>query len=96
MFLEILQNPQENTCARGSFLAYNFIKKDALAQVFFCEFCKISESTFFTEHLWATASEFPNLIGFFSLEHDIFIIKKLFYSITVKYTSSELLSFLHR
>ena len=23
-----------------------------------CEFCEISESTFFTEHLWATASEY--------------------------------------
>ena len=28
-----------------------------LAQVFFCEFCEISKNTFFTEHLWATASE---------------------------------------
>ena len=27
-----------------------------MAQVFSCEFCKISKSTFFTEHLWATAS----------------------------------------
>ena len=25
----------------------NFIKKEALAQVFFCEFCEISENTFF-------------------------------------------------
>ena len=25
--------------------------------MFFCEFCKISKNTFFTEHLWATASE---------------------------------------
>ena len=33
------------------------IKKEALAQMFFCEFCKISKNTFFTEHLWATASE---------------------------------------
>ena len=33
------------------------IKKDTLAQVFFCEFCKISKNTFFTEHLWAAASE---------------------------------------
>ena len=28
-----------------------------LAQVFSCEFCKISKNTFFTEHLWTTASE---------------------------------------
>ena len=34
MFLEVLQNSQENTCARASF----FIKKETLAQVFSCEF----------------------------------------------------------
>ena len=27
-----------------------------LAQVFSCEFCEISKNTFFTEHLWTTAS----------------------------------------
>ena len=72
MFLEILQNSQENTCARVSFLIKlqaskltiktpewrfgvfivnygicNFIKKEALAQVFLCEFCEISKNTFF-------------------------------------------------
>ena len=26
--------------------------------MFYCEFCKISKNTFFTEDLWATASEF--------------------------------------
>ena len=55
MFLEISQNSQENTCTGVSFLrklrtlACNFIKKETLAQVFSCEFCEISESTFFTE-----------------------------------------------
>ena len=50
------------TCARVSFSiklqasACNFIKKEALAQVFSCEFCKIFKNTFFIEHLWATAS----------------------------------------
>ena len=34
----------------------NFIKKETLAQVFSCEFCEISKNTFFTEHLWKTAS----------------------------------------
>ena len=34
----------------------NFINKETLAQVFSCEFCEISKNTFFTEHLWATAS----------------------------------------
>ena len=36
--------------------ACNFIEKETLAQVFFCEFCEISKNTFFTEHLWLTAS----------------------------------------
>ena len=31
------------------------LKKEALAQAFSYEFCKISKNTFFTEHLWATA-----------------------------------------
>ena len=44
VFLEILQNSQENTCARVSFLikmqtsACNFFKKETLGQVFACEF----------------------------------------------------------
>ena len=33
-----------------------------LAQVFSCEFSKISKNTFFTEHLWATVSEKPGYI----------------------------------
>ena len=35
--------------------AWNFIKKETLAQVFPCEFCQISKNTFFTEHLRTTA-----------------------------------------
>ena len=42
--------------------ACNFIKKETLAQVFSCEFCEISNNTFFTEHLCVTASV-PNLIN---------------------------------
>ena len=34
----------------------NFIEKETLAQVFSCKFCEISKNTFFTEHLWTTAS----------------------------------------
>ena len=59
VFLKILQNSHENTCARVSFLiklqalAYNFIKKEALAQVFSFEFCEIFKKFyfFFIEHL---------------------------------------------
>ena len=36
--------------------ACNFIKKETQAQVFSGEFCEISKNTFFTEHLWTTAS----------------------------------------
>ena len=32
--------------------------KETLAQVFSCEFCKISKNSFFTEHLRTTASEY--------------------------------------
>ena len=49
-FLEILQNSQENTYI-------SILKKETLAQVFSCEFCKISKNTFFIEHLRTTASE---------------------------------------
>ena len=48
MFLEILQNSQENTCARV------FFAKETLAQVFSCENL---ENNFFWEHLRAAASE---------------------------------------
>ena len=40
--------------------ACNFIKKEPLALVFFCEFCEISKNTFFTEHVWTGASERGN------------------------------------
>ena len=62
VLLEISQNSQENTSARVSFLiklqtsASNFIKKETLAEVLSCEFCEIFKNTFFTEHLWTTAS----------------------------------------
>ena len=40
--------------------ACNFIKKEALAQMFSCEFREISKNTFFTEHLWTAASTRQN------------------------------------
>ena len=39
--------------------ACNFIEKETLTQAFSCESCEISKNTFFTEHLWTTASEPP-------------------------------------
>ena len=42
--------------------ACNLIRKETLALVFSCEFSKISKSTFFVEHLQATASMLGNSI----------------------------------
>ena len=51
LFLKISQNSQENTCAWVSFLiklqvSLNFIKEEALVQVFSYEFCEILKNTF--------------------------------------------------
>ena len=52
VYLKVLQNSLENTCARVSFLiklqvhACIFMKKETLAQVFSFEFCKILKNTF--------------------------------------------------
>ena len=40
----------------------NFVKKETLAQVFFCEFCEIFKITSFTEHLCVTAFEYLRTI----------------------------------
>ena len=58
---EKLRKINSKTCARASFLmklqaSCNFINKETLAQGFSCEFCEIFKNTFFTEHLWTTAS----------------------------------------
>ena len=42
-------------------LACNFIKKESLAQVFSCEFCEISENTFFHRRPLAAASEISDI-----------------------------------
>ena len=60
VFLEISQNPQENTCVSLFFkkvAGVKFNKKETLAQVFSCEFCEISKNTHFKEHLYTTASK---------------------------------------
>ena len=38
-------------------MACHFIEKETLAKMFSCEFCEVVKNTFFTEHLWMTASE---------------------------------------
>ena len=62
VFLErCLQNSQKQARVRDSILINlhsQGCKKETLAQVFSCEFSKISRNTFFTEHLRAPASAF--------------------------------------
>ena len=52
----ILSTPTRKLWKQPPGGACNFIKKETLALVFSCEFCEISENTFFTEHLRTTAS----------------------------------------
>ena len=62
MFLKILQNSQENTCAKVSFLIklqapnLQFYLKKTPAQVFSREFYEIFTSTYFVEHMRTIAS----------------------------------------
>ena len=47
----------------SKFIDNLFNEKSVNAQVFSWKFCEISKNTFFTEHLWGTASEsFKNLL----------------------------------
>ena len=71
-------------CLETLLQACNFIKKEALAQVLSCEFCKIFKSTFFTEHLWTTDTysdtfrlEFKSFLYFDFLFHLCFNIANL-------------------
>ena len=41
------------------------LKKETLAQVFSCEFCEIFKNTFFTEHIWTTASVYTILLLYY-------------------------------
>ena len=53
LLLKSSQNSQENNCAR---VFFNSIKKETQVQVFSRKFCEIFSNTFFTRHLWTTAS----------------------------------------
>ena len=66
--------------------AFNFIKKETVAQVFSYEVRKMSKNTFFTEHLRTTASR--NNKSFFSERQIGIQFKRISHQIT------ELLSFL--
>ena len=70
VLLEISQNSQEITCARDFFnkvtglIKQAIIKKESLVQVFSCEFCEISKSTFFYRTLLVAASVFRFIAKF--------------------------------
>ena len=57
-----------------------YIKKGTLTQVFSCEFCAISKNTFFTEHLWETASEDTYYLNFFSTNYPWIKTKKMLFT----------------
>ena len=68
VLFENSQNSQENTFVRVSFLhkvaslrPATLLKKETLAQVFSCEFCKISKNTFLKGTPLVAASEVYNL-----------------------------------
>ena len=69
MFLEISENSQENICTRVSLLiklqaeSCSFIKKETLAQVFFCEFCEMFKNIFYERALPVAASSNNFSIG---------------------------------
>ena len=53
LFLGIFQHSQENTCARVSFLIkLQAWKKETLAQMFSCEFCRNCKNAFLQSTSW--------------------------------------------
>ena len=54
VFLKVLQNSQENTCARVS---ATLVKKRLWHRCFPVNFEIFLKNTFFTEHLWKTTSK---------------------------------------
>ena len=71
IFLWILRFATTLSQCRGKhlcqslFLSSNFIKKETLAQGFSYKFCKIFKNTFFTDHLWITASTLQQLLALY-------------------------------
>ena len=72
MFLNILQNPQENTTARVSFSTscLVFFNKLSYSQVFYCEFCEIITNAFFI-NTSAVLDIHINSIVFFVITQEI-------------------------
>ena len=92
VFLEILQNLQENTCQslflnKVAGLRSTTLFKKKLAQVFSCGFCKISKNTFSYRTLPVAASDFDTLQLVVS-PHTETVIKKV--NITIEFCIFEL------
>ena len=81
-------------------LTCNFIKKQTMAQIFSCEFFEIFKSSFFTEHLWTTASVVFAILLLLK-KRGLTVIQKLLASVILlefkllKYGFSHVLKLLH-
>ena len=88
VFLKNLQNSQENTCTRDSFLNKIVrlrpvtLLKMFLPQVFSCEFCKISKTPFLqnTSGRLLLTSTWKDLIAFSMIIHRIFVMNEYSYN----------------
>ena len=80
--INVLQNFTKFT---GKHLCWSLVfNKVEKKKVFSCEFCELFLNTFFTEHLWVTASVLScaiiNLLGFFDVMFSIFELGSRFNS----------------
>ena len=78
MFLEISQNPQENICARVSFLI-KFIKKRLWHRCFPVNFVKFLRTPSYKEHLWLLLL---NLCLPINLLNILIILRRFYINIT--------------
>ena len=69
---------ERSEAATGA-LACNFIKIETLAQVFSGEFCEFSKNTFFTEHVWGTASRRCSTVDLMSM----IALRKIFFFLSI-------------
>ena len=87
VFLGILQNSQGKHLCHSLFFtkACNFMKKEILAQVFFCEFCEFCHNIFFTEDFRATVSNMVlNMVQIVHRQFNIFFYSSLLFQGLVK------------
>ena len=69
----------KHLCQFSFLINCNFIKKQAMVQVFPCEFCEISKNTFPCRTLPVTASAYPHLwFQWYELEENFNFVKQPF------------------